>query len=44
MNKTNLTILKQTNKALIQLGYKSEEQRATFLAPKMGRTYSTAMR
>ena len=44
MDKPNLTILKQTNKALIQLVYKSKEQRATFLASKMEVKYPTAMR
>ena len=44
MEKTNLTILKQTNKALIQLGYKSERERATYLASKMEVNYPTAMR
>ena len=44
MDKLNLTILKQTNKALIQLGYKSREQRATYLASKMEVKYPTAMR
>ena len=44
MDKPNLTILKQTNKALIQLGYKSKEQRATYLDSKMEVKYPTAMR